>query len=80
MNTDFTLKRFDPPRISEDEARRLVLTGKRIIDPLCPPDRWYALPEETAYQILLERCAQGYLIRESEKDIVLYRPQQVNVG
>lgn len=71
---------MDTPRISEDEARRLVLTGKRIIDPLCPPGRCYGLPQETVFEILLQRRAQGYLVRETEKNIILYRPQQVNVG
>lgn len=62
-------------RIPENEAARLAESGKTLIDPRCPPDRVYGLASDFIAGILIERGLQGYAVRETEKSIILFRPQ-----
>jgi hypothetical protein len=60
--------------ITEQEAARLLDSGKPLIDPQCPPDNWYRMSREDGLAILLERAKQGYAVRETQTSIILFRP------
>jgi hypothetical protein len=60
--------------ITEQEATRLLNSGKSIIDPQCPPGNWYRMSPEFMLDLLLERGEQGYAVRETQTSIILFQP------